>query len=272
MRTLRELLLLFGIMALVGGGVFAAWRWWPHDNTHDPRADSARENLLEARTEGRLRDLLRREVAADASKEPTVLDGVRRIQDRLAPAIGKTSHPIEVFVVESPTVNALCLPGGIIVVYSGLIRRMESAEELAGVLAHEIAHAVHRDSIRALKRELGMAALLTLAGGRTDALTTRLFRRLVSSGFSRQQEQDADKEATRMLVAVDIDPAALADALRHMRQGNESTAGVLQYISTHPDIDARIKTVEAVSAAWTGKARPIDLDWKHYRAQFSVLR
>jgi predicted Zn-dependent protease len=148
---------------------------------------------------------------------------------------------------------------------------MESPEELAAVIAHEIAHAVHHDSMRALERELGMAAILTLAGGRSDALTTRLLRRLVSSGFSRQQEQNADKEATRILATVDIDPAALSESLRHMRQGDASGPSVLQYVSTHPDIDARIQTAEAVSAAWKGKTRPIEMDWKQYRAQFSVL-
>lgn len=272
MRTLRELSLLLGVMLLVGASVFAAWHWWPQRNTHRGRSNDTNENLIETRTEGRLRGLLRREVTADASKDPAVLDGIRRIQDRLTPAIGKTSHPVEIFVIESPTVNALCLPGGLVVVYSGLIRRMESPEELAAVLAHEIAHAVNHDSMRALERELGMAAILTLAGGRTDALTNRLLRRLVSSGFSRQQEQNADKEATRMLATVDIDPAALSESLRHMRQSDEATANVLQYVSTHPDIDARIQTAEAVSAAWKGKPRPIDMDWKKYRGQFSVLR
>jgi predicted Zn-dependent protease len=269
-RILRELLLLLAIMALVGGGVFAMWHWWPK---HRATANTAsnQDNIIETRTEARIRDLLRREVSADALRDPPVLEAVRRIQDRLGPATAKTSQPIEIYIIDSPTINAVCLPGGLIVVYSGLIRRMASPEELAAVIAHEIAHAVHHDSMHALERELGMAALLTLAGGRSDALTTRLLRRLISSGFSRQQEQDADKEATRTLAAADIDPVALADSLRHMRQDDAGDSAVLQYVSTHPDIDSRIKTAEAVSAAWKGKPRPIEVDWKQFRSQFHLL-
>jgi predicted Zn-dependent protease len=269
-RALRELLLLLGIMAFIAVGVFAVWHWWPkHRGT--PTSASNDGNLIASRTEARIGDLLRREVAADALRDPGVVDAMRRIQDRITPSTGKVTPAIQIYVIDSPTVNAVCLPGGLIVVYSGLIRRMESAEELAAVIAHETAHAIHHDSMRALERELGMAAILTLAGGRSDALTTRLLRRLVSSGFSRQQEQDADKEATRMLAAADIDPAALAESLRHMRQDDSNDPGVLQYVSTHPDIDTRIKTAEAVSAAWKGKPRPIEVDWKQFRSQFRLL-
>ena len=270
MRILRELLLLLGLMGLVGASVFGVWHWWPsHHNAK--YAQSTSDNLIEKRTEGRLRTLLRREVTSDAVQDPSVIEGMRRIQERIVTAAGPTAYPLEVFVIDSPTVNAVCLPGDIILVYSGLIRRMESAEELAAVLAHEIAHATHGDSMHALERELGMAAILTLAGGRSDALATRLLRRLISSGFSRQQEQDADKEATRILASVDIDPAALSDSLLRMRQVDAGDSGVLQYVSTHPDIDARIKTAEAVSAAWKGKSRPINIDWQQFRSQFRVL-
>ncbi len=270
MRIVREIVLLLMLMALVGGGVFAIWRWWP---THhgSKSSNSVSDSIILANTEGRLRDLVRREVMADALHEPSVTDGIRRIQERVVAAAGKLPYPVEVYVIDSPTINAVCLPGGIIVVYTGLIRRLESAEELAAVLAHEVAHAANHDSMRALERELGMAAILTLAGGRSDALTMRLLRRLINSGFSRQQEQDADKEATRLLASADIDPGAMADSLRHIRQDDSGDATVFQYVSTHPDIDARIKTGEAVSAAWKGKARPIEMDFKLFRSQFKVL-
>jgi beta-barrel assembly-enhancing protease len=257
-------------MGLVGASVFGVWHWWPsHRNAKLDQSTS--DNLIEKSTEGRLRTLVRREVTADAMQDRNVIEGIQRIQERIAPAAGPTSYPLEIFVIDSPTVNAVSLPGDIVIVYSGLIRKMESPEELAAVLAHEIAHATHGDSMHALERELGMAAILLLAGGRTDALTTRLLRRLISSGFSRQQEQDADKEATRILASVDIDPAALSDSLRHMRQGDAGDSGVFQYVSTHPDLDARIKIAEAVSAAWKGKARPIGIDWQQFRSQFRVL-
>ena len=252
-RILRELLLLLALFVVVGGGVYSAWRWWPahHGDKQTPTHD---DSALLMGAEGRLRELLRREVTLDASKDPGVIDGIRRVQERIAEATGKTPFPIEIYVIDSPTINAVCLPGGIIIVYSGLIRRLEAPEELAAILAHESAHALHRDSMHALERELGVAAIFTLAGGRSDALTTRLLRRLIGSGFSRQQESDADKEAERVLGASDIDPGMLAESLRHIRQADGDDPVTLQYLSTHPDIESRIKHQKPFPQP--GKARP----------------
>lgn len=270
-RVLRELALLVVLFAVVGGGVYATWRFWP--NHHGGKAGTSHDDsVLLVGAEGKLRELVRREVTLDAVRDPAVTDVIRRIQDRLQLATGKLPYPIEIYVIDSPTINAVCLPGGIIIVYSGLIRRLEAPEELAAILAHESAHAIHRDSMHALERELGIAAIFTLAGGRSDALTVRLLRRLIGSGFSRQQESDADHEAERVLGVSDIDPGMLAEALRHIRQVDGDDPAVLQYLSTHPDIDSRIKTSEAISAAWKGKPRPIEVDWKQFRSQFRLLK
>ncbi len=271
MRILRELALLVLLFALVGGGVYAAWRFWP--SHHGGKSGAVHDDsTLLVGAEGKLRELIQREVKLDAVRDPAVIDVVRRIQDRLQLATGKLTYPIEIYLIDSPTINAVCLPGGIIIVYSGLVRRLEAPEELAAILAHESAHAIHHDSMHALERELGIAAIFTLAGGRSDALTARLLRRLIGSGFSRQQESDADHEAERVLGVSGIDPGMLAEALRHIRQIDGDDPVVLQYLSTHPDIDARIKTSEAISAAWKGKPRPIDVDWKQFRSQFRILK
>jgi predicted Zn-dependent protease len=270
-RILRELLLLLSLYAGVGLGVYGVWRVWPVSKAEKKSAAQDETSLLN-RTEGKLRELLRREVTADANDEAVVKQGLRKVQDRLSPAPGGLSYPIESYVIDSSTVNAACLPGNIILVYSGLLRRLESPEELAAILAHEIGHAMHRDPMQALKRELGLAALFATVGGRGDGIAGRLIRRLVSTGFSRQQELAADEEALRLLAAADIDPKALADALQRIRGEKEDDPVVVQYISSHPGFDERIQLSEQASANWPGKARPLDLDWKQFRAQFRVIR
>ena len=270
MRILKEVLLLLSLYAGVALGVFGVWRLWPESKAH--KGGSQEDASLLDRAEGKVRDLLHREVTADANDEAVVKEGLRKVQERLAPALGKLSFPLESYIIDSGTVNAVCLPGNIILVYSGLLRRLQSPEELAAILAHEIAHAVHRDPMQALKRELGLAALFAMVGGRGDGVTGRLMHRLVSSGFSRQQELAADEEALRVLAASDIDPKALGDALRRIRGDKADDPGVLQYISTHPGFDERVQLSEKASADWPGKERPIDLDWKQFRAQFRVIR
>jgi beta-barrel assembly-enhancing protease len=271
MRILRELLLLLSIYGGVALGVYGIWRAWPESKTQKKSASQEESSLLD-RTEGKLRELLRREAIADANDEAVVKQELRKVQERLSPALGTLSFPIETYVIDSGTVNAVCLPGNIILVYSGLLRRLQSPEELAAILAHEIAHAIHRDPMQALKRELGLAALFAIVGGRGDGVTGRLLHRLVSTGFSRQQELAADEEALRVLGASDIDPKALADALRRIRGEKEDDPAVLQYISTHPGFDERVQLSEQASANWPGKARPLDVNWTQLRAQFRVIR
>ena len=134
MRILRELLLLVALYAGVGLGVYGVWRAWPESKAHKKSASQEETSLLD-RTEGKIRELLHREVTADANDEAVVKQGMRRLQERLAPALGTLSFPVESYVIDSATVNAVCLPGNIVLVYSGLLRRLESPEELAAILS-----------------------------------------------------------------------------------------------------------------------------------------
>jgi beta-barrel assembly-enhancing protease len=270
-RILRELLLLVLLTAGVGGAVFAVWYWWPASHANEAGAQQHDKSLLR-RAEDSFREQIREQVSLDAVRDPEVNQVTSAVQERLAAAVGRAPYPIEIFVIDSATVNAVCLPGSIIVVYSGLIRRLQAPEELAAILAHESAHAVHGDAMQALKREVGLAALLSLVGGGQDALTGRVLQRLISTGFSRQQEAAADEDALRVLAASGIDPGALARALRHMKPAVGEDVRLLQYVSTHPGLDDRIKLAEAASANWDGKVLPIQVDWAAFKARFRFLR
>jgi Zn-dependent protease with chaperone function len=270
-RILREVFLLLAMFAGVALGVYGVWRVWP-ESTADKKKASPEDNSLLHRTEGKLRDLLRREMTIDANQESVIKEGLAKIQARLDPALGALSYPLEIYVIDSSTVNAVCLPGNIILVYSGLVRRLGSTEELAAILAHEIAHAINQDAMLALKRELGLAALFAMVGGGGDGISRRLIRRLVSTGFSRQQELAADEEALRILAASDIDPKTLGDALSRIQKEKGEESKVLEYVSTHPGFAERVQLSEKASANWPGKPRPLDIDWKQFQQPFRVIR
>jgi predicted Zn-dependent protease len=115
--------------------------------------------------------------------------------------------------------------------------------------------------------------LLNLARGRQDALAGRLLKRMIGTGFSRQQELLADKDALKALGASGIDPAALARALRHMQPADGEDLRTLRYVSKHhPAVDERVKLAEAAAAAWTGKARPLEVQWSEFGARFQFIR
>jgi predicted Zn-dependent protease len=210
-----------------------------------------------------LRTLMLSQVRAEQRiiDTPAVTDAFAGIEARLIPKVGALPYQVQVLVVDSPVVT---MPGGLIVVYSGLARRMESPEEMAAILAHELGHVVHRDSLTLIARQLGIAALLTiLTGGRGENLAQSALRTLVTRHYSRGAEDSADAFAEELLPRAGMDPAAFAFALARLkkREGGDTPA-LLQYLDPHSAIEQRIARARAAAKPAGFRASPIRVDWK----------
>lgn len=137
----------------------------------------------------------------------------------------------EFHVAEDPSVNAFALPGGIVVVNTGLINATRRPEELAGVLAHESEHVELRHGLRQIAKQLGVSATLALLMGDVGAsLGGRIAEELLSLRFTRASEQQADEKAVSLLVHASIDPTGLRDFFG--RLANEPAPPTL--LSSHP--------------------------------------
>jgi predicted Zn-dependent protease len=162
--------------------------------------------------------------------EGPAYDAVRSI---VATLTRGSKYQYEVHVADDPTLNAFAMPGGVIVVHSGLIAATRRPEELAGVLAHEVQHVELRHSLRALIKDLGLRGLWSYATGDlggTVAGQTAL--ELTSLSFSRDDEREADEQGLAALVAAGIDPAGMPDFFQLMaEQAGDAPAA---FISTHP--------------------------------------
>jgi len=211
-------------------------------------------------------------VAQLLAGEETVAAGpaaaaVQTITDRLVAAIpDNPGYEFEVQLVASDQVNAVAFPGGQIVVYSGLLAAAGSAEEVAGVLAHEISHVLHRDGLRQLISRLGGAAVVRLAlgGGDLAGLVAQLGE-LDQLAYSRDQEQAADTAGLQLLADAGLPPRALPDFFRRLQQ--QEAAGLPSFLSTHPDTAARITAVrEQVAKLPAGPAKPLAIDWNAVQA------
>ncbi len=156
----------------------------------------------------------------------------------------------EVHVAQDPTPNAFALPGGIIVVHTGLIELTSSAEELAGVLAHEVQHVELRHSLRGLIKELGLRGLWAFVlGDIGGSLAGQAAVELTSLQFSRDDEREADAHGFEALVRAGIDPAGMPAFFRTLSQS--AGAQVPAFLSTHPlseererELRERLATVE----------------------------
>ena len=139
----------------------------------------------------------------------------------------------EFHVARDTSLNAFALPGGIIVVNTGLIEATTRAEELAGVLAHEVQHVELRHSLRGLMKNLGLRGLFAFAvGDLTGSVLGAAAVELTSLKFSRDDESEADAAGLDALIAAGIDPSGMPAFFGIMSK--HATDAPVPFASTHP--------------------------------------
>jgi predicted Zn-dependent protease len=188
------------------------------------------------------------------------------ITARLLRTLSDARYPVRVTVVNRPTVNALATPGGAIVVFRGLLERTESAEEMAGILAHEVQHVLHRHATKAILRHASAGVLVAaLVGdvGSVVAFGIQSARTLGDLSYGRQAELEADRDGMRMLHAASVDPAGMVSFFQKLRRDEGTPRTAARYLSTHPAAADRVQALTALAAAATGP--PVKLlpgvDW-----------
>ena len=202
--------------------------------------------------------------------EPTRLQAIQGIAATLVSIVPDTPYTFTVTVVDVPAVNALAAPGGYVVVFRGLLEATGSAEELAGVLAHEFQHILLRHTTRALLRHASTGLLIAaLSGDVSGAMTYGLesARVLAELRYSRNDEEEADREGFRMLVAAGVNPEGMATFFETLTK--EPTGGMRlpQYLSTHPTAETRIERLRSLlPSSPPARARLLPrLDWRAVR-------
>jgi predicted Zn-dependent protease len=210
------------------------------------------------------------EYVAPPEKRCTDPARVRVIEDIVAiltAPLPNSPYTFRVFVVNNSSVNALAAPGGYVVIFRGLLERTRSAEELAGVLAHELQHILKRHTTRALLQHASTGVLIAaLTGDATGAMAYGLesARALGALRYSRENEEEADVEGLRMLLAAGVEPAGMIAFFDVLRKEGGEVPALLKYLSTHPSTAKRIETLKALAAQApraTVKLLP-DYDWR----------
>lgn len=146
-------------------------------------------------------------------------------------------------IQDDSTLNAFCTPGGYIYVYTGLIKYLNSADALAGVVGHEIAHADRRHSTRQMSKQYGTAVVLELALGENAAMLKEITAGLVGLKFSRTDESDADEHSVMYLCGSRYRASGAADFFKQLNAGGGSRPP--EFMSTHPDPVNRVENIEA---------------------------
>jgi Zn-dependent protease with chaperone function len=169
-------------------------------------------------------------------------DAVQTLGQRLTQG---SKYRYQFHVVKDPAINAFAMPGGIVVVNSGLIEATRRAEELAGVLAHEVQHVEQRHSLQAVIKDLGLRGLWLLATGDIGSgLTGRAILELQTLSFSRDAELQADAVGFGKLVDAGIDPSGMSDFFTVLAK-EEAGKAPPPLLSTHPASAAREAALRA---------------------------
>lgn len=179
-------------------------------------------------------------------RDTAIKNQLALITDPLVNAVDDKRFKFSFTIIEDPTLNAYALPGGAVVIHSGLIEKAHSPEELAGVLAHEISHVTRRHHIRGVIGKMGMFMIVRGFLGDITGVSSELATAGATLGslkYSRDYEREADNSGWDLLVKAHIDPHGMIDFFETMKK-EAGGAEVSYFISTHPGTSERIEVLK----------------------------
>ncbi len=190
--------------------------------------------------------------------EPALTARVRAIANRITPQTRafRADAPgwkWEVNTITSDELNAFCMPGGKIMFYTGLIKRLNlSDDEIAVVMGHEIAHALREHSreqvsqAMAAQATIGIGAALLGLGDGAASLANAGYEALIATTFSRADESEADRIGLELSARAGYDPRAGVTLWQKMLKAGQGGSRPPEFLSTHPAETNRIQQIESL--------------------------
>jgi beta-barrel assembly-enhancing protease len=247
-------------IALIGGSLgvaaaFAAAFWFGMPLVSRPLA-----NAIPPSVEARIGDSIA-EVLIGRQETCENPDGENALDTLVERVLAGVEAPVDISVevVKSPMVNAIALPGGRIIIFAGLIAKVEGSDEVSGVLAHEIGHIVHRHSMQALVRHFALSMVVTAFTG-NDWKIGGAAQFLIQNAYSREAEAEADDTGVAILDRAGLRADGLAAFFGRLQKDHDDSH--LRYIGTHPPLaDRQAK----IARGHGGKTVLSDADWAALR-------
>jgi predicted Zn-dependent protease len=216
-----------------------------------------------------------KELGGPVVDAPEARAAIATIIDALEKHKSLEDATFEIRIVRSELVNAFALPGGYITVFTGLIEKASTYEELAAVLAHEISHVTLRHGTTRIVQSVGVVVLLQLVFGDVGGLAglaEELFTMAAINGYSRDHESDADEEGVRMMHEAGIDPSGAARFFEMLKnsEGSGELSQAMSWVSTHPEHGDRIAAIEAqIELLGPVRERDLLIDWQAVQASLT---
>ncbi len=215
--------------------------------------------------------------------DPLLYDYLEDLTYRLVTHSELQDRRVELVVVDNPTINAFAVPGGVIGVHNGLLLWAQTEDELATVLAHEIAHLSQRHFSRGVefqKRQqpLALAAMLAslvimaTAGGDAGLAALSATQAAAQDSalrYSRGNEQEADRVGMQTMVRAGLDPHAAPSMFERMLQASRysNASNIPEFLLTHPLSESRISDTRNRARQYPKTIRAASLDYQLMRAR-----
>lgn len=256
-----------------------------------PDIGSPADAVLSKNDEAQIGAAIMRQINASGVvvKDPHIAEYVSDIGHRVAAHANNGDHKFTFFVVDDPSINAFALPGGYIGVHTGLLEATRNEDELAGVLAHEIAHVTQRHIARAVTANRRQSLLSTaimlgaivagaLGGADGDVIQGGI---AVAQGtaaqaqinFTRSNEHEADRIGMSALANAGFDPRGMASFFEVIsRNAAPSEARVPEFLRTHPVSSSRIAEARSRARSYPEVQTADTINYGIARARLHVAR
>ena len=258
------------VWGLVGGSVLAVvlGLWFGSDLLVELAVNRIPVEWEQKLGESAYREFL---TGQDVMKDGLAVGAVKEMTQRLASHVPHNPYRFDVTVVKSDVVNAFALPGGYVVVFTGLMKKADSPEEVAGVLAHELNHVLQRHGLERIIKQLGFVAVVSIVLGNPPGLggvMKQLGIELMTLKFGRAQETEADTTGLDLLHRAKVNPEGMITFFQRLAEKDD---GRVEWLSTHPMSSARADHLKARLAEMPKQTpEPFSFEWVKVRDALGV--
>jgi len=222
------------------------------------------DKMLSSEKESEIADIMldltlgQYEIEDDSAVNATI----HLITKRLLDQVDSSEYTYTFRVIKNSQVNALATLGGNIFVFSGLLDFVESPEELAMILAHEIGHVEKRHVVNKLIQQLGMETLFSIITGGDPLILSEISKLVVTTSFDRKKEKEADDFAFDLALKSKINPHRMAQFfIRTLKKGSDLPKE-LEILMTHPHSKSRVKKASEVALPKDFEEELFDINWE----------
>jgi Zn-dependent protease with chaperone function len=203
-----------------------------------------------------------------------IVEPIEQIGKHLESFSQNKNYNFKFYIVKDNEVNAFALPGGHVIVNTGLIEKSDSYQEVAGVIAHELQHVYQRHGLEKIINRVGISFTIMMLLGDIGGVIDAIGGELISLKFSRNEESEADKLGLELMYKSGIEPQGMVDFFKKLESINKDMSNLPDFISTHPNTKQRINELEEmVKNKYHNPPNPKDFkfDWKKIKLKVKDL-